>query len=127
VERIGELKITGRTFEPPDNFNPEEKLETAFDLTHDEPIEVKVWFSRNQARYIKERRWARDQKITDRKDGSIIFEMTTSGWWDVKSWVMKYGADARVLEPEGLRREIIDDLKVMQDNYLQEDSRTEKS
>jgi hypothetical protein len=36
--------------------------------------------------------------------------MKTSGWWDVKKWVLSYGTEAEVIEPEELRGEILDEL-----------------
>jgi hypothetical protein len=42
--------------------------------------------------------------------------METSGWWDVKRWVLFYGT-GRVLEPEDLREEILDELRAAQDCY----------
>ncbi|MDO8444632.1 MAG: transcriptional regulator [Deltaproteobacteria bacterium] len=111
VERIQELKVMSSTFEYPKDFDPEETLEAAFDIVYDDPIEAKIWFSAGQARYIKERKWAKDQKITDQPDGSIILEMKTSGWNDVKRWVLSFGAEAEVLEPAKLRRDVVNELK----------------
>ncbi len=81
-----------------------------FDNTYFEPIELKVLFSPEVARYIKERVWAKGQKISDREDGSVMLELTTSGWIDIKRWVMSFGADAVVVEPEELRKEIREEL-----------------
>ena len=107
VERIEELKITDASFRYPKKFNPEERLNAAFDIVDDEPIQVKICFSADQARYIRERKWAVDQKITNKRDGSIVLELNTSGWDDVKRWVLSYGYQAKVLKPEKLRKEII--------------------
>lgn len=49
--------------------------------------------------------------MKEQKDGSIILEMKTSGWWDVKKWVLSFGAEAKVLKPEKLRKEIIEEMK----------------
>ncbi|MDT8318108.1 MAG: WYL domain-containing protein [bacterium] len=49
--------------------------------------------------------------MINRDDGSIILEMKTSGWWDVKKWVLSYGAEAKVLEPEKFRDEIAAELE----------------
>lgn len=117
VERIAELTITGDKFVYPQDFQPEERLESAFNITMGDELTCKIWFSSDQARYIKERRWSPNQKITIQKDGSIILKMTTSGLWDVKRWVMMYGSEAEVLEPEALRQAIVDDLATMQARY----------
>jgi WYL domain len=57
--------------------------------------------------YIQERQWAPDQKITKRKDGSIELLIKTSGWYDVKKWILSFGAEAELLEPEALRQEVL--------------------
>jgi predicted DNA-binding transcriptional regulator YafY len=79
VERIQELTKTGSFFEYPKEFDPEERLETAFDIVSEEPIEVKIWFSSDQARYIKKRTWSKTQHIEEQENGSIILSMSTSG------------------------------------------------
>lgn len=111
VERIQELEATNDTFEYPKEFDPEELLAPAFGIVYDDPIEAKIWFSADQARYIKERKWAKEQKITNQSDGSIILEMKTSGWWDVKKWVLSFGAEAELLEPTNLRKDIMEEIK----------------
>ena len=111
VERIKELKVSTASFEYPEGFDPDEMLDASFDIVYDDPIELKIWFSADQARYIKERKWAKEQKISDRDDGSIILEIKTSGWWDVKKWILSYDAEAKVLEPEKLRNEIAAELE----------------
>jgi predicted DNA-binding transcriptional regulator YafY len=117
VERIQELEITEASFVYPENFNPEEMLDPAFGIVYDDPIEVEIWFSKSQAKYIKERKWAKEQKITGRKDGSIVLSMRTSGRDEIKRWVMSYGAEAVVLKPEDLKNEIIVELKEVFQKY----------
>ena len=110
VERIQEITKTGAFFDYPNNFDPEELIESAFDIVYGDPIDVKIWFSADQARYIKERNWSKSQKIEDQEDGSIILSMTTSGRWDVVRWVLSYGPEAKVIEPKKLREYIGDAL-----------------
>lgn len=92
-------------------------LESAFDIVYEDPIDVKIWFSADQARYIKERKWSKSQEIEDQEDGSIILTMRTSGRWDVVRWVLSYGGDATVLEPEELKKSIADQLTKRLKNY----------
>ena len=117
VERIKSLVITQDSFEYPKDFDPEALLDSAFDIVYEEPTDFKIWFSADQARYIKERVWSKTQKIEDQKDGSIILAMTTAGMWDVKRWVLSNGAHAKVLEPEELKQEIAEELKAAYNNY----------
>lgn len=117
VERIQGLAETGSIFAYPNDLDAEELLSSAFDIVYGDPIKVKIWFSADQARYIKERKWARTQEIEDQEDGSIILSMETSGWWDIKRWVLSYGSAAKVLEPKELGKEIADELDVARTYY----------
>ena len=107
MERIQELTETGSIFEYPKELDAEELLASAFDIVYGDPIKVKIWFSADQARYIKERKWSQTQEVEDQEDGSIILSMETSGRWDVQRWVLSYGRDAKIIEPEELRKETI--------------------
>ncbi len=106
VERIKEATPADETFTYPDDFDPEAKLKNTFGLIYDDPMDVEIWFSANQARYIKERIWAVNQQITDQDDGSIILKMHTSGKYELKKWILGYGAEAKVLHPDDLHHEI---------------------
>jgi len=117
VERIQELTITDNHFEYPDDFDPDKKLNEAFDMVYDDPIEARIWISSEQAKYVKERRLVKNQKITDQDDGSIILEIKTSGWWDLKKWVLSFGVDAEVLEPVELREQIAGEIKTLNSMY----------
>jgi predicted DNA-binding transcriptional regulator YafY len=117
VERINKVEATGESFVYPKDFDPDEKLNNAFGLIYDDPIEVKICFSAGQARYIRERIWAVDQEIIEQEDGSIILKMTTSGWYEIKRWVLGYGPEAEVLQPVELRAEISRTLKEARDVY----------
>jgi predicted DNA-binding transcriptional regulator YafY len=112
VERIEGLKITEVSFDYLEDFDPEKLLCSSFGIIVDEPIQVKIKFSKAVAPYIRERTWAPDQCITENEtDGSVVLEMNICGWLDVKRWALSYGADAEVLEPPKMRKEIMEELK----------------
>jgi len=117
VERIKNLSATSDHYEYPDDFNPDKLLESAFGLIYDDPITVKIKFTPDRARYIQERQWAKGQKIEQQKDGSIILSMNTSGWFEVKKWLLSYGADAELLAPADKRNELQEDAKQLADLY----------
>lgn len=113
VERISEIEPLTRSVRYPEAFDPEERLDSAFDMIHGEPLSVKIHFSKNEARYIKEKRWARIQTIEDHDDGSVTLSMTTSGYRDVKRWIMSFGKEARLLEPEEMKTDIAEEMRIM--------------
>ena len=118
VERIIAIESTKETFIPPDDFDAEALLKGAFGIIYDDPITVKLRFSPDTARYIKERKWAEDQTFSDQPDGSVILEMSTSGWFEVKRWILSFGPRAELLEPLEMREEVRKELKTATANYL---------
>lgn len=106
VERVQSISILDSPFDYPQDFDPDALLDNAFGIFYDDPVTVKVRFPAGQARYIQERRWAKDQKITTSRDGSITLIMNTSGWYDVKRWILSFGPDAELLEPAEMREEL---------------------
>lgn len=58
--------------EYPEGFDPDEMLDSSFDIVYDDPIELKIWFSADQEREIKERTCAKEQKITGRSEWFVF-------------------------------------------------------
>jgi len=106
VERIESVKRTNRRFETPPDFNFEEFKQSAFNMVWGEPQEVKIRFSPSQAPYIRERTWHPSQKIESESDGSIILTLKVGDLGEVKRWLIGFGAEAAVLEPEELRNDM---------------------
>jgi predicted DNA-binding transcriptional regulator YafY len=117
VERIKAAEGTGQSFAYPEGFDPEEYLASAFTLYFEEPVEVRIRFAASQARYIRERVWAKEQKIQEADDGSVFLTINTSGWDDIKSWAMSFGVNAEVMEPIKMRQEIATELSAALERY----------
>jgi predicted DNA-binding transcriptional regulator YafY len=92
-------------------------LQQSFGMVYDDSVEVTIWFSADQARYIREQQWSGQQNITGCKDGSIELWMKTSGWHDVKRWLLSFGSDARLIAPENLRIDIRNEAEAVLKSY----------
>ena len=88
-------------------------MDDAFGIIGDDPVVVKIRFSAEQAPYIQERQWCKKQDIEKLRDGSINLTMHTSGWFEVKKWILSFGADAEILEPADKREKIKEAIKQM--------------
>ena len=106
VDRIKMLNITGKRFEVPADFNADEFMKASFGVFHGQPVHVKVHFTPDAAGYIKEKIWHDSQKISEQSDGSVILEVDVAGTKEIKHWILGWGSQAQVLEPDALREEV---------------------
>lgn len=65
-----------------------------FGLPWHEPRTFKIQFKGRSVDYVKERIWAKNQKITDLEDGGILLEITTRSEPELTAWVRSFGEEA---------------------------------
>ena len=82
-----------------------------------EKEQVKIRFSPRAAPYVKERTWHPSQKITTGEDGSVVLSLTIDHSLELKRWVLSWGRDARVIEPEKLVLELQEEIEAMSSGY----------
>lgn len=111
VERIEEITPTGSEFDWPEDFDGRQLLERTFDLVSDEEVDLRVRVSPDQAKYVLERKVFAQQKIDVEADGSLIVELHTTGWGDIKRWVLSLGPGAEILDPPEYRDRIRKELE----------------
>lgn len=124
VERIQEITLLEETFEYPQGLNAHELLSQAFDVVWNDPVEVKVWFSNDAAPYVKERVRPGRYTIEENPDGSLYLHLKTSGYDDVKRWILSFGNDARVIEPPRLKRDVAETCRKMAEGYSRKTGNT---
>jgi predicted DNA-binding transcriptional regulator YafY len=107
VDRIQSVSVTNRRFEFPEDFDFERLTEAAFQLIWGEAQEVKIRFSAWQAPYIRERTWHPSQRIEAGPDGDAILTLKVADLDEVNRWLIGFGAEAEVLEPQELQEEIV--------------------
>jgi predicted DNA-binding transcriptional regulator YafY len=78
---------------------------------------VVVDFSGSAAFYVRERIWQKGQKLTNRRDGSLRFEVTVPHMWDIIPWILRWGAAATVVKPKSLVDHIAQESQRMADKY----------
>jgi proteasome accessory factor B len=111
VERILSASLTPDTFEPSAAVNEARELLQAWDVISDEPVaEVVVRFSPAVAKRAAETRWHPSQEIEVQPDGSLLWRGRVAGLREIRIWILGWGAEAEVLEPVELRREVAEQL-----------------
>ncbi|WP_300674872.1 YafY family protein [Desulfoluna sp.] len=117
VERIQSLHPTHTDYDYPKGFDPEVYLARTFGIIDDGAITVTLRFSETQARYATERTWVAGQTFSSNPDGTVDLHFSTHGIRDVKKWVLGWGADVEVLEPEWFRLIIKDEISELAGMY----------
>jgi predicted DNA-binding transcriptional regulator YafY len=118
LNRIIAIEMTNKNFDKPDDFSIAALLKNSFNIIcGGDMYHVVLKFNAYQARWIRERQWHKSQKLTELEDGGLILEIDVEGLDEVKRWVMRYGAEAEVIEPEVLREEILREIETMSLSY----------
>ena len=111
VDRFEAVDVTEERFEPPDRLSIDERVSNAFGIISEEPMDVVVRFTKAQAPYIRERIWHPSQKLEELGDGRIVLRLRAGGFYEIRSWVLSFGAAAEVLEPEELREAVREEMR----------------
>ena len=104
------LKVTDERFNVPKGFHLDDFMRHSFKVMHDELYMVKVRISPNWARWVGEKVWHESQKITKLPDGCLEITFRVAGLDEIKRWILSYGPEATVLEPDKLRNMVRQDL-----------------
>jgi predicted DNA-binding transcriptional regulator YafY len=83
----------------------------------DDSFQAKVEFSGYAAKHVKERIWSHDQTIKEKQGDKIELTFTAASYVESLSWILSYGHEARVLEPDWFVEDIQEEVKKMYKLY----------
>ena len=75
-----------------------------------------IQFDAQTGRYIREYEAHRADRLTENADG-LLFEKRTAITSEVKKWILQFGGGARVLSPQSLAEQIVEEAEQMIKNY----------
>jgi predicted DNA-binding transcriptional regulator YafY len=129
LDRVKLVHVTNERFIPPDDFDLDEYMRDAFSVIRTDPEKVVIRFDPSLERYLKENIWHPSQTFKKEKTGlsgrsldeggSLLMTMEVGGLREVMSWVMGFGRDAEVLEPEHLRKAVAQELAATSGKYAE--------
>jgi predicted DNA-binding transcriptional regulator YafY len=119
IDRIlGEVKIEAETFEIPEGFNIDRYLGSAWGAFADQNVEViKLRFSKRIGQAVRETSFHPSQVTEMQRDGSLLMTLKVNNTGDFHAWIMSWGKDVEVLEPESLRNQMRDVVRSLADTY----------
>jgi predicted DNA-binding transcriptional regulator YafY len=116
AERIQALAATDEHFEP--RPLPVEPFANSLGV-HTGPAErVEVEFDAATADYVKSRDWHRSQTVETRPDGSVLMRMEVCIDRALRSWILGFGASARVVAPLPLAQQVFEQIEDARERYM---------
>ena len=103
LNRIQEIEILNEDFEIPHEIKMDELLGSAWGVIYGEEVRVKLKFSPEVTRRVKESVWHPSQTIENLADGGCILTMKVGSTLEMTPWIRGWGVDVEVLEPQELR------------------------
>jgi len=114
VDRIEAVEISSFTFQRPADFDVSKYLAGAFGIYDgDGDVTVVVKFLPAAVRYVLESKWHARLVSTRQRDGSLLARFQLSTTVEIKGWILSFGRNAIVLEPEEFREEVCAELEEM--------------
>ena len=111
------LKKEFRTIEFLKNYDFEKLFNREVGIIKEDAFKVRVEFTDWAARYVSERIWSPDQKITKKKSGNIVLSFTASSKPELISWLLSFGNEAKLVQPKWLVDDVREAVNTMQKGY----------
>jgi predicted DNA-binding transcriptional regulator YafY len=104
VDRIKSLSLTEERFEPVDDG--EEVFAHSLGVHQGVPERIEILFEPRIAPYVRERLWHSSQELRDEPDGRVLLTLNVSNDFALRSWILGFGALAKVIAPAALAEDI---------------------
>jgi len=106
LDRIKQIELLDVTFEIPADLDLQKLLDSSWGVMWNETTtEVKLKFSPQVSRRVKESIWHPSQVIEELPDGSCLVAMWVGSILEMTPWIRGWGPDVEVVSPEELRHD----------------------
>lgn len=116
--RVRKAEETGEIFRRPDDFRVDEYVGSGFRVVNG-PGEHRITlrFAPAAAGRAAEKIWHKSQTTEKLDDGSLLLRMELSDLREIKRWILWWGAEVEVVEPEELREMVREEVQRMRVCY----------
>lgn len=115
IDRIKSLSVTDERFEPAEA--EEDAFVHSLGVHEGLPERIEIEFAPKIARYIRERVWHQSQEVAEQENGSARLTLHVSNDVALRSWILGFGALARVISPPALADQIAEELELARTAY----------
>jgi predicted DNA-binding transcriptional regulator YafY len=117
VHRFLAVVLTNEICPPRAQTRSRAALHRAFRVWRSDHVtKIRVWFAREVADEIRERKWLAEQKLED-SDGGVVLSAEVAGLAEIERWVLSYGPAAKVLAPAELAASVAKKLREGAERY----------
>ena len=109
VDRIRSVSLREDRFKPA-AAGADAAIAHSIGVNEGPPEHIEVAFDPQIAPYIRERRVHASQTLEDRPDGGVVVSLEVCNDFELRQWILSYGATARVITPPSLAAQIADEL-----------------
>lgn len=118
ISRIREVVKNERTFEIGNNFDLSTFNESSFEVSSEGKLfSIKILCDEFCARYIREKKWHKSQRIVENNDETIQLFFKLNSLFEIKRWILSCGEHVKVEAPEELVAEIKNTSVIMNKLY----------
>lgn len=121
LDRMKSVRRTGKSFEPPKDFDIAKYRVKEVYFPGKEAISCRIKFSRELAPWIEERYDRR--RLRRQKDGGVILSLKAASTAWLFRFLLKFGGDARLLEPKKLRKAFKETVNRLMEMYAAKEGR----
>lgn len=121
VNRIESCSPGKENFQIPSNFSLETYFGNAWNMIRKEgeDYDIIIQFSQKVAQNVSEIKWHKSQENRFLPDGKVELRFHVSGLDEILWWILGYGAEAKVIQPEELQIKIKDHINRMKEIYIE--------
>lgn len=119
LSRMKNIVFTGEQFTIPKDFNIDEHVDLSFGIwaNKEPPVQYELHFGPELNTYIAEREWHKGQEMIQNDDGSVNLLFMSNQKQQILSWVLSFGSNVEVIQPEELKLAIKEEIKKMAGKY----------
>ena len=116
VDRITSVSLEKQTFTP-SRAIPDDVFGNSLGVNTGPPSHVEIAFDKRVTPYVRGRVWHPSQTLRESADGGVVLTLEVCNDVALRSWILGWGASARVLVPAALAADIRADLNKASAQY----------
>lgn len=111
--RIEQVQVLEDKFQMLEDFSIKQFMKNELGLFNKENYNIKLLINKTFSRSVSEGIYAENQKVSWIDKDTIMFEGEMSGKADIIRWILSMRTSVKVIEPQSLKNEIKNELRMM--------------